>query len=140
MFTLSIPIIQLFCGMLFIWPIFQVSHERQELLSHPVTLGLINSKWQRFAVYIYYFKLLLYMLFLTFATGYVLTAAPVRYRDRHCIISSGTSTSNTDFTFFIFVHIGKYVVLSLALLHLLFEVSFFILKEVFPNTFFRFSE
>lgn len=125
---------QLLYVTLFIWLIFQVSHERQELLSHPVTLGLINSKWQRFAVYIYYFKLLLYVLFLTFATGYVLTAAPVRYRDRHCIISTETNPANNDFTFFVFVYIGKYAVLALALLHLLLEVSlvFYFKRSLFP--------
>lgn len=103
--------------------ILQVEHQRQELLSHPLTLSMINMKWMKFAFYVYYFKLLLYVCFLFFVTGYIMVSAPLRepYRATDCTIDVKNATLEMK----IFVVFGKYVVFLLALIHLLFEVSEF---------------
>ena len=80
----------------------------------------LNKKWQKFAAYLYYFKLLLYICFLTFLTGYILVTAPLRepYRAKDCTIVQ----QDADLQMTIFVLLGKYFVIILALLHILFEV------------------
>lgn len=99
-----------------------MNNERQELLAHPLSLGLINSKWEKFAFFVYYFKLFLYTLFLAFVTGYVLVSAPMRlpYRDETCTINNDLDTSTWEMA--VFIHFGKWMVFLLALIHLVFEV------------------
>lgn len=99
---------------------YMVEHQRQELLSHPLTLSMINMKWMKFAFYVYYFKLLLYVCFLFFVTGYIMVSAPLRepYRATDCTIDVKNATLEMK----IFVVFGKYVVFLLALIHLLFEL------------------
>jgi len=99
-----------------------MNNERQELLAHPLSLGLINSKWQKFAFFVYYFKLFLYTLFLTFVTGYVLVSAPMRlpYRDETCTINNDLDTATWEMA--VFIHFGKWMVFLLALIHLVFEL------------------
>ena len=99
---------------------FQVAYEREDLVAHPLIQASLNKKWQKFAAYLYYFKLLLYICFLTFLTGYILVTAPLRepYRAKDCTIVQ----QDADLQMTIFVLLGKYFVIILALLHILFEV------------------
>ena len=55
----------------------------QALLGHPLCLTLLHFKWHGLARYLYYINLLLYITFLTFLTGYVIsTPPPNAYADR----------------------------------------------------------
>ena len=100
---------------------FQVAYEREDLVSHPLIQASLNKKWQNFAAYLYYSKLLLYVCFLTFLTGYILVTAPLRepYRAKDCRIV----IEDANLQMKVFVSFGKYMVIILSLLHLLFEVS-----------------
>ena len=55
----------------------------QALLGHPLCLTLLHFKWHRLARYLYYINLLLYITFLTFLTGYLIsTPPPNAYADK----------------------------------------------------------
>ena len=55
----------------------------QALLGHPLCLTLLHFKWHRLARYLYYVNLLLYITFLTFLTGYIIsTPPPNAYSDK----------------------------------------------------------
>ena len=85
-------------------------------------MSLLESKWQQFAIYIYYLKLMLYIIFLLFLTTYVLISAPLRlpYRSDDCLLRVDTS----QWDLFFFIYIGKFIVVSLSLAHMIFEVFF----------------
>lgn len=51
-----------------------VKHKRLNLLAHPVSVTLVKHKWMKFARWVYYSTLIFYSVFLTFLTGYILTA------------------------------------------------------------------
>ena len=58
-----------------------VNHHQEDLLAHPLVTSLLRYKWDSFGRYFYYTNLLLYCIFLTFLTGYVVnTTAPYMYR------------------------------------------------------------
>uniref|UniRef100_A0A7M5X847 Ion transport domain-containing protein n=2 Tax=Clytia hemisphaerica TaxID=252671 RepID=A0A7M5X847_9CNID len=99
---------------------YMVAYDREDLVSHPLIQASLNKKWQKFAAYLYYFKLLLYVCFLTSLTGYILVTAPLRepYRSKDCTIVQ----ENATWEMIVFVHYGKFAVIILALLHLLFEI------------------
>ena len=85
-------------------------------------MSLLGRKWSQFAAKIYYLKLSLYVIFLLSLTGYILTSAPLRspYREKDCSINIDLS----KWDMFLFIYIGKYVVIILALAHMVFEVIF----------------
>ena len=57
-----------------------VRNDQEDLLAHPLVTSLLTHKWDAFGRYVYYFGLFLYIVFLTFLTGYVVsTDAPYLY-------------------------------------------------------------
>ncbi|XP_023224750.1 ankyrin-1-like [Centruroides sculpturatus] len=53
-----------------------VTLQKQQLLGHPICTSLLNYKWKIYGRYVYYTNLLLYILFLIFFTGYVVSNHP----------------------------------------------------------------
>ncbi|XP_013400960.1 transient receptor potential cation channel subfamily A member 1 homolog [Lingula anatina] len=53
-----------------------VSSKREDLLSHPLVASLLKHKWQKFGAAFYYINLIIYSVFLTFLTGYMLVHEP----------------------------------------------------------------
>ncbi|MPC17481.1 Transient receptor potential cation channel subfamily A member 1 [Portunus trituberculatus] len=51
-----------------------VKYKRLNLLNHPVSISLVKHKWMSYGRFVYYSTLVFYSIFLTFLTGYVLTA------------------------------------------------------------------
>ncbi|XP_069935680.1 transient receptor potential cation channel subfamily A member 1 homolog isoform X4 [Cherax quadricarinatus] len=51
-----------------------VKYRRLNLLAHPVSISLVKHKWMNYGRFVYYLTLSFYMVFLTFLTGYILTA------------------------------------------------------------------
>ncbi|KAK7065169.1 hypothetical protein SK128_006956, partial [Halocaridina rubra] len=51
-----------------------VRSKRLNLLAHPVSVTLVKHKWMKFGRVLYYSMLAVYLVFLTFLTGYILTA------------------------------------------------------------------
>ncbi|KAG8199670.1 hypothetical protein JTE90_022120 [Oedothorax gibbosus] len=60
-----------------------VTYGQEHLLSHPLCESLLHRKWKHYGRYVYYSNLLVFVLFLIFLTGYVVTAVPP------CPISEG---------------------------------------------------
>ncbi|XP_077977720.1 transient receptor potential cation channel subfamily A member 1 homolog [Glandiceps talaboti] len=56
-----------------------VKHKRSNLIAHPLVTSLIRHKWNKYSRYFYSTGLLIYVLFVAFLTGYVLTTPPPYY-------------------------------------------------------------
>ncbi|XP_047128763.1 transient receptor potential cation channel subfamily A member 1 homolog isoform X1 [Hydra vulgaris] len=99
---------------------WMIKYKQKELIAHPLVMSLIAKKWQQFAIFIYYLKLMLYVMFLLSLTMYVLTTAPLRtpYRADDCLLQ----VDKSQWDLFFFVYIGKVVVVFLSLAHMLFEI------------------
>lgn len=112
-----------------------VKHHQEDLLAHPLVTSLLRYKWDSFGRYFYYLNLLLYCVFVTFLTGYVVTTkAPYMYWK---VNSNSTATFCTDVNMWVkendqklpegvkqplFAFIGKYVIMGLAALNLIREL------------------
>ncbi|XP_077989290.1 transient receptor potential cation channel subfamily A member 1-like [Glandiceps talaboti] len=59
-----------------------VKHKRSNLIAHPLVTSLIRHKWNAYSGYFYYTGLFIYVLFVAFLTGYVLTTPPPYYFNR----------------------------------------------------------
>ncbi|XP_037083097.1 transient receptor potential cation channel subfamily A member 1 homolog isoform X2 [Pollicipes pollicipes] len=53
-----------------------VRTKRVALLGHPLCITLLHLKWHKLARYLYYTNLILYVTFLTFLTGYMVSTPP----------------------------------------------------------------
>ena len=113
---------------------FQVKHSREDLITHPLVVYLLDSKWRMFGRKIFYMKMSLYAFFLLFLTGYIILAtqnSPEPGVVNH--ITSDNKTVNVStcinkeyedtLNFRVFIELGRYILLIAACLHLLFEVS-----------------
>ena len=78
----------------------------------------------------YYSKLLLYCIFLLFLSGYILHTAPMRqpFRNEHCQLND--AELKDTFMNIVFVKVGRVVILGLSVVHLIFEVKWFYLKDI----------
>ncbi|XP_065649232.1 transient receptor potential cation channel subfamily A member 1 homolog isoform X2 [Hydra vulgaris] len=110
---------------------FMVQNERTRLLSHPLVTYLLRRKWSSCGRYVYYSRLLLYMIFLLFITAFALSLK-VNY-DQLVLRNSTTPilvdlSANSSVKFFIdpsvspsvkfFIYPGRYFVLVLCLISL----------------------
>ena len=108
-----------------------MKYKQGNLLNHPLVMSLIYQKWQKFGRLIYYSKLSIYFLFLTFLTGYVIVSNPLLPRmapdpggnGSVCTPVSDGSSRKKDIDVIIFMIVGRLVVLGLGALQLLMEVS-----------------
>ncbi|XP_043192938.1 transient receptor potential cation channel subfamily A member 1 homolog isoform X2 [Amphibalanus amphitrite] len=120
-----------------------VRAKRVALLGHPLCLTLLHFKWHRLARYLYYVNLLLYITFLTFLTGYLIsTPPPNAYTDKIATAADAMSDSSVsealpNKTFVacpeirawlheeqnLFASVGRYVITVLACLQLLKELG-----------------
>ncbi|CAL1283118.1 unnamed protein product [Larinioides sclopetarius] len=110
-----------------------VSYGREDLLSHPLCESLLKRKWQYYGRYVYYSNLLVFILFLIFLTGYVVTAVPPcpmafsDPEDPHCCSNKnytcqpfmGECDTNTEQ---VFPRVCRNFIYVLAVIHLLKEI------------------
>ncbi|XP_022241901.1 transient receptor potential cation channel subfamily A member 1 homolog isoform X2 [Limulus polyphemus] len=112
-----------------------VQSKRQTLLGHPLCTSLVNYKWKRYGRYVYYGDLFIFLIFLTFLTGYVLTTPPpcpekILYESAHCCFRNNTcppsmgpcDDNSSNFTQTWFAQIGKFVIYVMAIINLFKEV------------------
>lgn len=115
----------------------QVQNERTKLLCHPLVTYLLRHKWRSCGRYVYYSKLLLYIIYLIFVTGYALTVIPEGYKINCTQVNPRTErcacVPNTNHTYFnppsastkiFFIDFGKYTLIILAFISLIIEVFF----------------
>ena len=92
-------------------------------------MSLIYEKWGRFGRLVFYSKFVLYFVFLIFLTGYVLAAVPLfphRSRDLNNTCESRASADDKNKAHvIIFIRAGRWVVIILGGLQLIFEVGTF---------------
>ena len=93
------------------------------MLSHPLVTNLLSWKWDVFGGYLYYAKLILYCIFLFFLSGYILHTAPMRqpFRNENCQLDD--AELKDSLLNIVFVKIGRVIILGLAIIHLVLEVS-----------------
>ncbi|XP_076357640.1 transient receptor potential cation channel subfamily A member 1 homolog isoform X2 [Tachypleus tridentatus] len=112
-----------------------VRMKQQTLLGHPLCTSLVNYKWKRYGRYVYYGDLFIYLIFLTFLTGYVLTTPPpcpeeMIHESSHCCLGNHTchppmgpcDNNFSNFTQTLFARIGKFIIYIMAIIHLFKEV------------------
>ncbi|RUS77619.1 hypothetical protein EGW08_014619 [Elysia chlorotica] len=104
-------------------PLFlMIQNEREALLGHPLVTSLLQHKWNALGSFFYYFSFAIYMVFLTFLTGYMISTDPPhtygndssRIEDNEC---SGLPYSQPSFA-----KAGTYVIIALAGLNLFKEM------------------
>ena len=104
---------------------FQVKHGRETLITHPLVVFLLDRKWSMYGRKLFYIKLFIFMIFLLFLTGYVIMTTPsqggtdVDGELVNCTLNEDSGTMAFD----VFVDSGRYVLLILACLHIIFEVN-----------------
>ena len=109
-----------------VYCVFQVTYERESLLKHPLVTFLLRHKWRSYGRYVYYASFAFYMIFLFFLTGYALVTSE-KVPPGGCVAPScNCSTFNgivaaTPFEVF-WIHVGKNVVLILAIFVLIIKV------------------
>ena len=75
----------------------QVQNERTKLLCHPLVTYLLRHKWRTLGRYFYYSKLLLYIVYLFFLTGYALNVITDKYACLSPVTTNNNKTNNTIF-------------------------------------------
>ncbi|ELU03480.1 hypothetical protein CAPTEDRAFT_192646 [Capitella teleta] len=101
-------------------------NEQEDLLVHPLVSSLLMHKWWSFALWVYYFNLLVYCTFLGFLTVYICsTDPPFQYADlapangmTFCEVVESTHSVNQS----TFAWIVKYLIIILAGLKLIIEL------------------
>ncbi|ROT68231.1 putative transient receptor potential cation channel subfamily A member 1-like isoform X2 [Penaeus vannamei] len=114
-----------------------VKYKRLNLLSHPVSITLVKHKWMSYGRVVYYSALLFYLVFLTFLTGYILTARnwtwvasqlnsskvdSVMLREIREKDSCEDIENDVDMNRSIFVLSGKWVILIMAVINIMREM------------------
>ncbi|XP_078698733.1 transient receptor potential cation channel subfamily A member 1 homolog isoform X2 [Branchiostoma floridae x Branchiostoma belcheri] len=101
-----------------------VISKREHLLAHPLSTSLLRHKWTKYGRYIYYFSLIIYLVFLTFLTGYLVTVRPpyVDTADNATQASWERWSTNNSAVILVFSVIGKFIILGLAAFHIIKEV------------------
>lgn len=112
-----------------------VHSKREDLLAHPLVNALLRHKWNSFGRTFYYMNFLIYAIFLTFLTGYIVSTPPPFVVYQELNVSSQTSErvacnlslslydpANDKFDQPLFATIGKYVIMALAAWNLLREL------------------
>ncbi|KAL4233751.1 hypothetical protein ACF0H5_008431 [Mactra antiquata] len=95
-----------------------VTSQREDLLAHPLVTALLRYKWTKFGRTFYYVNFLVYSIFLTFLTGYIVTTdAPYMNETSTC-----TSLDAAGYEQPLFAKIGKYAIIILAAWNLLREL------------------
>ena len=103
----------------------QVKHSRETLITHPLVVFLLDRKWSMYGRKLFYVKLFIFLVFLLFLTGYVVIATPsqggviVDGEVVNCTVAEDTGSVAFEF----FVESGRYILLILACVHIIFEVS-----------------
>ena len=121
---------------------FQVKHGREDLITHPLVVYLLDSKWRMFGRTLFYLKLSLFLFFLTFLTGYVIMATRNSPKPKTIVPNTTANETNTmkcistkedTLAFEVFVEVGRYILLIAACAHLLLEVSLLALKDEYHD-------
>ena len=96
--------------------LLQVENKRELLLRHPLVTFLLQYKWQKFGRRIYYLKLALFCVFLFFLTGYTIYSTQLNKLSKDML-------NKSSFPYVLWIDIGSFVTLALALAHIVLEVS-----------------
>ena len=114
--------------------LFQVKSQRTKLLSHPLVACLLRNKWKACGRYVYYSKLVVYMFYLIFLTGYSLYTVKDQYRlicarsnvtsSCHCVATGVPNSAASH----IWIDFGKWIVVIISCFSLLLEVSDILFK------------
>ncbi|XP_064627857.1 transient receptor potential cation channel subfamily A member 1 homolog [Lineus longissimus] len=114
-----------------------VKHRREKLLTHPLTSSLLRRKWNDFGRYIYYSVLCIYLLFVFFLTGYIMSTikmSPYQFRNLTNLESYSEAYSlcekvkllkesrGEDIGLPTFALISKFAIMGLAAYQVFFEV------------------
>ncbi|CAL4060386.1 unnamed protein product, partial [Meganyctiphanes norvegica] len=107
-----------------------IKYKRLNLLAHPVSISLVKHKWMKYGRWVYYSSLLLYALFLTFLTGYILTARdwkqfPLNDTNLQKIRQTPGCKElddQSDLTQKVLHDAGKWTIIVLAVIHVLKEI------------------
>ena len=108
--------------------LFQVKSQRTKLLSHPLVACLLRNKWKACGRYVYYSKLVVYMFYLIFLTGYSLYTVKDQYRMKcadsnvtvcHCVATKVPDTAASH----LWIDFGKWIIVIISCFSLLLEVS-----------------
>ncbi|XP_063846089.1 transient receptor potential cation channel subfamily A member 1 homolog isoform X2 [Scylla paramamosain] len=114
-----------------------VKYKRLNLLNHPVSISLVKHKWMSYGRFVYYSTLIFYSIFLTFLTGYVLTAKDWAWVEEQLAdvpngdilaqeaVASGSCEDikdKVDLTSHGFVVAGKWVIIVMAAINILREI------------------
>ncbi|XP_028414471.1 transient receptor potential cation channel subfamily A member 1 homolog isoform X2 [Dendronephthya gigantea] len=108
-----------------------VKHSRESLITHPLVVFLLDRKWSMYGRKLFYVKLVIFLIFLMFLTGYVIMATPsqagvnVNGKMINCTIVEDSGSM----AFEVFVDTGRYILLILACLHILFELFQFLYQR-----------
>ncbi|XP_067049296.1 transient receptor potential cation channel subfamily A member 1 homolog isoform X2 [Acropora muricata] len=103
-----------------------VENKREQLLRHPLVTFLLHYKWQKFGRRLYYFKLALFCVFLFFLTGYTIYSTQLNKLSKDVL-------NKSSFPYVLWIDIGSFVTLALALAHIVFEL--FQLRHQFNHYF-----
>lgn len=114
-----------------------VKYKRLNLLSHPVSITLVKHKWMSYGRVVYYSALLFYLVFLTFLTGYILTARnwtwvasqlntskvdSIMLREIKEKDSCVDIENDVDMNRSVFVVSGKWVIIIMAVINIMREI------------------
>ncbi|XP_042214247.1 transient receptor potential cation channel subfamily A member 1 homolog isoform X3 [Homarus americanus] len=110
-----------------------VKYKRLNLLAHPVSISLVKHKWMKYGRFVYYSVLIFYMVFLTFLTGYILTArdwASVEKKLNNSLMVQSAKEQHScealkdevDLTDSVFVVAGKWVIIVMAVINIMREM------------------
>ncbi|XP_030850003.1 transient receptor potential cation channel subfamily A member 1 homolog [Strongylocentrotus purpuratus] len=118
--------------------IAMVKSERVDLLTHPLVISLLDHKWSSLGRYVFWPSLIIYFIFLVILTGYVTAVAPRYYAkmaneteiewfgDGEQRWIKGIPQATLDF----FAVNGHWVILILAVLHLVCELILLVVQRL----------
>ncbi|KAK3859862.1 hypothetical protein Pcinc_034051 [Petrolisthes cinctipes] len=106
-----------------------VKYKRLNLLAHPVSISLVKHKWMNLSRYVYYSSLVFYLVFLTFFTGYILSAPDwvqvkqqLNLTDTNTRPSCADAEAELDLKRNVFMQAGKWVIIIMAILNIIREL------------------
>ncbi|XP_059143881.1 transient receptor potential cation channel subfamily A member 1 homolog isoform X2 [Physella acuta] len=99
--------------------------KRENLLAHPLVTSLLQHKWNTFGSFFYYLSFFVYVIFLIFLTGYMVsTQPPYNYtaEDQRLIMDNQCNSLSLQHEQPLFASVGTYVVMALAGFNMLKEL------------------
>ncbi|KAI8752888.1 transient receptor potential cation channel subfamily A member 1 [Biomphalaria glabrata] len=99
--------------------------ERESLLAHPLATSLLQYKWNKFGSFFYYLSFCIYVVFLVFLTGFMISTEPPFHfdsKDRELIENNTCNALGKKYEQPLFARVGTYIILTLAGFNMLKEL------------------